>query len=128
VEIVQILGFALIAAVLLVVVREQRPEIAMELSIAAGAMIFLMLATRIASVVQLVWDMAREAGIGETYVASVLKIVGIAYITQFGAEVCRDAKESAIAAKVELAGKVLILLLAVPIVRGILETVIRLLS
>jgi len=57
----------------------------------------------------------------------ILKVIGIAYIAEFGAQVCRDAGEGAVAAKVELAGKALVLLLALPIVYAILDFVGRLL-
>jgi len=128
VEMVRILGFALVATMLLAVLRAQRPDIAMGLSIVAAASIFTLLLSKVGEVVAVMRELASRAGISEVYLSSVLRIVGIAYIAQFGSEVCRDADEAAIAAKVEFAGKVLILILAVPIIRGILETVVRMLS
>ncbi len=127
-EMVRILGFALVATMLLAVLRAQRPDIAMGLSIVAAASIFTLLLSKVGEVVAVMRELASRAGISEVYLSSVLRIVGIAYIAQFGSEVCRDADEAAIAAKVEFAGKVLILILAVPIIRGILETVVRMLS
>ncbi len=50
----------------------------------------------------------------------------MAYITEFGAQVCRDADEGTIAKKIEFAGKVIIMFLAVPLIIMILETVLRL--
>ena len=58
-------------------------------------------------------------------VVSVLKITGIAYIAEFGAEICRDAGEGAIAAKIEMAGKVIIIALAVPIITSLLDLVLK---
>ncbi|MGE5485177.1 MAG: stage III sporulation protein AD [Ignavibacteriales bacterium] len=125
---VRILGFALVSVMLLAVLRAQRPDIAVGLSIVAAASIFLLLVGKVGEVLGVIRELASRAGISEVYLSSVLRIVGIAYIAQFGAEVCRDADEAAIAGKVELAGKVLILVLAVPIIQGILETVVRMLS
>ncbi|MCR4397426.1 MAG: stage III sporulation protein AD [Firmicutes bacterium] len=127
-DIIQVLAFALVAVVLLGILREQRPDIAVGLSAAAVACIFLLLVGRVAAVVSVIRDLASSAGVNEVYLSTVLKIVGVAYVAQFGAEVCRDAREAAIAAKVEFAGKVLILILAVPIIQAILETVVGMLS
>lgn len=127
-DMVRILGFALVSVMLLAVLRAQRPDIAVGLSIVAAASIFLLLVGKVGEVLGVIRELASRAGISEVYLSSVLRIVGIAYIAQFGAEVCRDADEAAIAGKVELAGKVLILVLAVPIIQGILETVVRMLS
>jgi stage III sporulation protein AD len=55
----------------------------------------------------------------------VLKITGIAYIAEFGAEVCKDAGEGSIASKIELAGKVTIIVLAVPIITSLLDLIIK---
>jgi len=61
------------------------------------------------------------------FLETILKIIGIAYIAEFGAQMTRDAGQGAIASKIELAGKVLILVMAVPIIQIIIETVIDLL-
>lgn len=124
-EIFQIVGLALIAAVLAVLLKNQKPEIAIQISIAAGVVIFLLMAFRISAVVTLLQNLANKINIDIIYLSTVLKIIGIAYVTTFGAEVCRDAGESAIASKVEFAGKILIMILAVPILMAVLETILR---
>jgi stage III sporulation protein AD len=71
--------------------------------------------------------MALRAQLNMVFLSALLKIIGIAYIAEFGTQVCRDAGENALAFKVELAGKVMILILAVPIISTIVDTVERLL-
>lgn len=124
-EIFQIVGLALVAAVLSVLLRNQRPEIALQISIVTGVIIFLIMAFRISAVVVLLQDLARRVNIDLVYLTTVLKIIGIAYVTTFGAEVCRDAGESAIASKVEFAGKILIMILAIPILMAVLDTIVK---
>lgn len=126
-EIAQVVGLAIVAVVLLVVVRPQRPEVAVLLSLTVGLVIFFMVAQRLAAVLDFLRDLARRAEVDTLYLNTILKIIGIAYIAEIGAQVCRDSGESAVASKVEFAGKVLILMLAVPIVLAILEAVMRLL-
>jgi stage III sporulation protein AD len=72
-------------------------------------------------------DLAEKANISQIYLNTVLKIIGIAYVTEFGAQVCRDAGEGAVAGKIEFAGKILIMVMAIPIITLVLDTIIKLL-
>ncbi len=68
--------------------------------------------------------LATNANLNMVYVETILKIIGIAYIAEFGAQITRDAGQGAMAAKIELAGKVLILVMAIPILTVLIETII----
>ncbi|MDW7674950.1 MAG: stage III sporulation protein AD [Bacillota bacterium] len=125
-EILQIVGFGLVATVLAVVVKRQKPEIALQLSLVAGIIIFLLLVDKIKMVIYVLEELSTKANVNIFYMTTVLKIVGIAYIAEFGSQVCRDAGESAIATKVEFAAKIIIMVVAIPIIVAILESVIRL--
>lgn len=127
-EILQIVGFGLVAAVLIVLLRHQKPEVAMLVSIAAGVVIFLFVLDKVAAVVIVLKDLAARANINMLYLGAILKIVGIAYIADFGAQICRDSGEGALASKIEFAAKVLILVLAVPIVMAVLDTLLKILG
>lgn len=126
-EILQIVGMGLVVSLLIVIIRPQRPEIGMQLSLALAALIFFIVLGKIGVVLDLFVSMAERASINQMYLSIILKIIGIAYITEFGAQVCRDAGEGAVAGKIEFAGKVLVMVLAVPIIAMILDTVIKLL-
>lgn len=126
-DIFQIVTLGIIAVSLLIVVRQYRPEIALQLSIVVGVIIFLSVIGKINSVIVVLKDLADRANINMVYMGTVLKIVGISYIAEFGAHVCRDAGESAVAAKIEFAAKILVMVLAVPIIVAILQTLIKLL-
>ncbi len=124
-EILQIVGLGVIAAILSIIVKDQRPEIAMQISIVAGIIIFALLASNLRIVLRLLEGIASRADINLTYVSTIVKVIGIAYIAQFGAEVCKDAGESAIASKIEFAGKVLIVVMAAPIILALLNLLIE---
>ncbi|ACB85284.1 stage III sporulation protein AD [Natranaerobius thermophilus JW/NM-WN-LF] len=123
----QIVGFGFIATVLIVILRQQRKELAILLSMGAGIMIFLKVIEPLHSILTVLEELTVQANLDLAYMDTLLKIVGIAYITEFGAQVCNDAGEGTIAKKIELAGKIAIMLLAVPLVLMILETVLTLL-
>ncbi|MFD1955862.1 stage III sporulation protein AD [Paenibacillus thailandensis] len=126
-EIIQVVGIGLIATVLILVVREQKPVFAYLLAAFTGLFIFLFVIGKIEAVIDVLEQLAGRAGIPSIYLKTILKIIGIAYIAEFGAQIIRDAGLDSIASKVEFAGKVLILVMAVPIISVIVETVIGLL-
>ena len=72
-------------------------------------------------------ELGNRAGINLIYVSTIFKVLGIAYLAEFSAQICRDAGSQAIAGKIELAGKVIILTLAIPILLAILEAIVALL-
>jgi stage III sporulation protein AD len=125
-EIWQIVGLALIVTVIGVLLRQFRPEIALQLTILAAIMIFLLILGKVKVIIELLQSLADKANVNSYYLQIVLKIVGISYLAEFGAQICRDAGEGALATKVEMAAKVSVLVLAIPIIAAIMESLIRL--
>lgn len=127
-EIFQIVAVGLVASVIIVLIRQSHAaSLATLLSIVVGVGIFTVMVPKIALVMKVLQELSDRAQINQFYLTTLLRIIGIAYIAEFGAQVCRDAGESAVASRVEFAGKVLIMVLAIPIIVAILETVVRLL-
>lgn len=119
-------GLALIATVLILVIKEQKPMFAFLIAAATGIVIFMLLIGKIGAVIEVLKRLAENSGMESIYLKTVLKIIGIAYIAEFGAQIVRDAGQESIASKIELTGKVLILVLAIPIISIIIETVMKL--
>jgi stage III sporulation protein AD len=126
-EILYIVGFAVVVAVFAVLLRETRPEMALMLALGFGVLVFILVLSKMGEIITVFRDLTQKAQVDEFYFITLLKILGIAYIAEFGAQICRDAGEGTIASKIEMAGKVLILLLALPILTAVLEVVVRLL-
>lgn len=125
-EIWQIVGLALIVTIISVVLKQFRPEIALQLSILAGAIIFILILSKVKVIIDLLQTLADQANISSYYLLIVLKIVGVAYLAEFGAQICRDAGEGALATKIEIAAKVGVIVLAIPIIVAITESLVRL--
>ena len=121
-----IIALGLTGTVFSVLLKKENPQMAMLTAAATGILIFLMLCSPLGELLSLLQETAEEAGVGEGYFRIVLKVIGIAYLTQFGAQLCADAGETAVAAKIELAGKVLMMTAAAPVLTGLLETVMAL--
>lgn len=126
-EIIQVVGLGLVATILVLIVKEQKPLFAFLLSAFTGITIFMFLVSKLGEVVHVIENLATVSNVNSVFFKTVLKMIGIAYIAEFGAQIIRDSGQEAIASKVELAGKVLILYMSIPIITVIIETVMKLL-
>jgi stage III sporulation protein AD len=126
-EIIQIVGLGLVSTLLILLIKDQKPLFAFILSAFTGMVVFLFLVDKIEAVIRVLTDLANRSGVNQVFLKTILKIIGIAYIAEFGAQITRDAGQEGLAAKIELAGKVLIMVMAIPIITIIIETVMQLL-
>ncbi|MCT4596168.1 MAG: stage III sporulation protein AD [Anaeromicrobium sp.] len=127
-DIFKIVGVGIIATVLSMTFKKHKPEISLQISLVAGLVIFLFILSKLGTVLELLNMISKRLDIDIIYISTIFKIIGIAYIAEFGAQLCKDAGEGAIASKIELAGKVLIMVLAIPILVGLLNTIIQLIA
>ncbi|ACL69377.1 stage III sporulation protein AD [Halothermothrix orenii] len=124
--IMQVVGIGITAAVLIILIRQEKPELAFLLSLVTGIAILILVIDQVAIVINLLEQLADKAQIDLIYLNTILKIVGIAYIGEFGAEITRDAGESALASKIEMAAKIIIMILTIPVMITLIETIIDL--
>ena len=127
-EIVQVIGLAIIVTVIGTVLRQIRPEMAIQLSILAGVAIFLLVMDKIRLIIDVMQKLADQANISSYYLFIILKIVGVAYLAEFACQICKDAGENALATKVEIAAKIFVVILAIPIIVAIMESMMQLLA
>lgn len=125
---VGVMGLLLCAAMLAVVLRGQRPELALGLSLAAGAVVLLLLLQQLTPLLSSIRALLQGGGIPTHYITAVLKAAGICLLTQLTADTCRDAGEGALASKAELAGRLMLLVLTVPLFTDILSLVTALIG
>lgn len=108
------------------IVKEQKPNFAFLLIVFTGCAIFLFLVDQIYEIIAMIEKMAINAKVNLVYVETILKIIGIAYIAEFAAQISKDAGQGSIASKIEMGGKILILAMAIPILTVLIETIIQL--
>lgn len=126
-EIIQIVGISLVTTILVVLIRQEKPEIAIQLGIVLGVIIFLRMIDKVIAVVNILLDLSKKADIDSLYLSTILKIVGISYIAEFGSQICKDAGSSSIAAKIEFSAKIIILVLSAPILLAVMDLLIKIL-
>ncbi|KHE69174.1 stage III sporulation protein AD [Halobacillus sp. BBL2006] len=124
-DIIQVVSLGLIAALLIILLKEQKSSAAFLLLLVTVIIIFLSILDQVKYIFTLLSYIADQAQVEPVYFKTILKIIGIAYIAEFGAQLIRDAGLNSLASKVELAGKLFILMLAIPIVTAVIETILN---
>jgi len=125
-EILKISGFALIATIIIVLIKQERKEIGVTISILAAVMLAVYAILKLDDIVSLVFELVANAGINSKYLEIILKVVGIAYIIELSKDICIDSGETALASKVEMAGKIMIISMTIPIITGVVEVINKL--
>ena len=126
-EIVKIIGIGMIAVIIIIVVKQYRPEFAIYISIVAGILILMISLQKMGVIVSLIKSISEKAGINGEFLEILLKITGIAILTEFAVSICKDSGESAIASKIEMGSKVIIISMSIPIISSLLELMINIL-
>lgn len=122
-NITQIVAFALVSTFIIVLLKQYKNEYAFLATIIASSVILFFSFSKLATIITLIENLINEIGIDREFFEILLKITGIAYLVEFGANACKDAGESAIASKVEFAGKLIIVTMSIPILTTLIETV-----
>lgn len=118
------LGIALIGVLAVVALKQVKPELALFAGLATGIIILLLVADGITGILDVFGESdSISSGGGNSIFKTVVKIVGIGYVTEYGASVCEDYGSASIAKKVQLAGKVSIFIMAVPVITEVIDAV-----
>lgn len=126
-SIFQILGCGFLTLVLWLALQQYKSNLRIFVVIAFGALIFLQIAEQLQTLLQTLLQISEQAGVNVIYLTTIFKIIGIAWLTEFLCQVCRDAGSSALAVKLEFAAKMAILLLAFPVLTAVLESIVTIL-
>ena len=126
-EIIRIIGIGLIALIIIILLKQYKPEFAVYISLLTGALILLLLTDQLTGIVDLIQSIAGKANINSQFLSLLIKITGIAFLSEFAVSICKDSGEGAIASKIELGSKIIIISMSIPILAGLLETVTKIL-
>ena len=120
----QIAIFGIAAAVLSLVLKKDNAAFGIAISVVASVIIFIAVIPQLSGVMELLNNITGAINTDIPFVPIVVKILGIAYISEFSAQIINDAGETAIASKIELAGKILIMTVSAPIIFALVNQVI----
>lgn len=126
-EIIKIIGIGLVAVIFVIILKQYRPEFAIYVSLIAGATIILLVLDKFSGIITMLSNLASKANINNQFLSILLKITGIAFLTEYAVSICKDSGESAIASKIDLGGKTIIIGMSIPIISALLELIIKVL-
>lgn len=126
-DIIKVAFFAFTALFIYLLLKQTKSDLGPLVILVAGAGIFLYMIGQLGEVIDFINDIANKANIDTVYIGIVLKILAIAYITSFCSEICKESGAGSIGSKVEFAGKIMILGLAIPILMAVLDSILQIL-
>mgnify|MGYP002518137043 CR=1 FL=1 len=126
-EIIKIIGVGLIGLILVMVLKQYKPEFTIYISLLVGAIILIMVMDKLAGIIDILANLSAKANMNSEFLGILIKITGIAFLTEFAVSICKDSGETAIASKIDLGGKIMIVAISVPILSALLELVVKIL-
>ena len=126
-EIIKIIGIGLIAVIFAIILKQYRPEYAIYVSLITGILIILLVMDKFSGIIEMLNNLASKANINNQFLSILLKITGIAFLTEFAVSVCKDTGETAIASKIDIGGKIIIIGMSIPIISALLELISKVL-
>ncbi len=124
-EIFEVISIGIIATVFFLLLKDKQPSIAFLIVVLTVLYFFIFVIQYVQEILQLITYLGEKASINDVYIKTILQIIGISYITEIGANIVKDAGLESIAVKIEMIGKVFILILAIPIFKSLVETIIN---
>lgn len=126
-QVFQIVGLGIISTILVVILKDFKPEFKILISIATGVIIFSILLNEIGYVIETISSLSSRIDVNIGYFETIIKIIGIAYVVEFASQISKDAGENSIAMKIEFGGKIMIMVLAIPILMSLMDLIVKIL-
>ena len=124
-EIFKIIGIGLLTCFLSIIIKQIKPEFHLVVLLAGGVLILLMIVNQFTNIISYFTQLISKTNINSSIFVTILKVLGVAYLTEFAVGICQDTNNSSIADKIALAGKILILCLSMPIITNLLNLIIE---
>ncbi len=127
-EIFQLVGIAFLTAVSALILRNTKPELAFAVTIAGSVILLLFVFDMLQDAIGIFHEIANLTGINSSLIKILLKMIGIGYLIEFSTGILNDFGQSSLADKLVFCGKIIVLLLAIPIIESVLSLIIQLLG
>ncbi|ACM60094.1 stage III sporulation protein AD [Caldicellulosiruptor bescii] len=124
-EILNIVALCMVSIFVVSILKRTQKEIGLAVAVIVGILIFLMLIDKLVYAVEKIVEMSNRVSFASGYVKTLIKMTGIALVSEYTASVCKDSGESAIAEKVEFAAKVIILFLSLPLIMSLFDLITK---
>ena len=126
-EVIKIIGISLVALIIIVLLKQYKPEYTIYISLLSGALIILLVMDKLTGIINLLQSLVNKTSINSTFLSLLIKITGIAFLSEFAVSICKDSGEAAIANKIEIGAKIIIISMSIPIITSLLEIILKIL-
>lgn len=126
-DIIKIIGVGLIGLIIIIIMKQYKPDFVIYVSLIVGTIILFMIMDKLNGIIEILTNLSNKASINSEFLVILLKITGIASLTEFAVSICNDSGETAIANKIDLGGKIIIIAFSIPIISALLELIIKIL-
>ncbi|MBR1925862.1 MAG: stage III sporulation protein AD [Clostridia bacterium] len=120
----KIIGISLITTISILLIKPTKPDIAMIVGLAGGVFVFFYIIDLIEDVFGLFNYIMEITNLDSKLFTILIKMIGVGYITEFSANLCKDSGNLAMAGKLLLAGKLVIFVMAIPIITSLIELIV----
>lgn len=120
-NIFKVIAFCIIATIFCIILSQQKKEYAILLSIISCIGIMMYALNSLFGIVDVLKKLIENSGISMEFLKIILKVVGITYLVEFGKNICNDAGQTAISKKIEMAGKIIIVSISIPILTSLVN-------
>lgn len=124
-EIMQLIGIGLISTIICSILRPKKPDIANFITILTWAIVLMSMMVKLNFVIESIQDLANKSNIPTMYISLIIKLIGIAYLMEFGIQICKDSGESSIASALEVGGKIIVMTMSFPILLSIVDMILN---
>ena len=122
-DIIKIIGVGLISLIIIIIIRQYKPEFTLYVSLLAGAIILIFVMDKLTEIIDLLEALSNKTAGNNEFLKLLIKITGIAFLTEFAVSICKDAGESAIAGKIDMGGKICMIAISIPVISSLLNTI-----
>lgn len=126
-EVIRIIGIALIGLIIIIILKQYKPEFSIYISLLVGVLILLLVTDQLTGIINLLQSIANKASINSEFLSLLIKMTGIAFLSEFAVSICKDSGEGAIASKIEIGTKIIIISMSIPIISSLLEIILKVL-
>ena len=126
-DIVKIVGIALVSLIIIILLKQYKPEFAIYISLLTGVLILILVMDKLTGIINLIDSIVSKSNINTEFITLLIKITGIAFLSEFAVSICKDSGEAAIASKIEIGSKIIIISMSIPIISNLLEIILKIL-
>ena len=125
--IVKIIRIAIVSLIIIILLKQYKREFAIYISLLTGVLILILVMDKLTGIINLIDSIVSKSNINTEFITLLIKITGIAFLSEFAVSICKDSGEAAIASKIEIGSKIIIISMAIPILSSLLELILELL-